>query len=560
MAQARAVKSDAEAGADRYLRAAYTLLQLFVTRRTRKSYLSAVVRELSRLSGCRRLGVRVANPNGDIPYEATKGFDRKFLLSECWLSLTRDHCICPRVMRRERLDRDAAHLTHNGAFACNDTFAFVGAMRPAQRRQYRGTCATSGFASVAVVPLLYQGQVVGAIHLADRRPGRVGLDVIEFVESIAPLVGEAIHRFNVEEELRASDRLLRAVFDEAFQFMGLLSPEGALLQINRTALRFTGTKLSDVAGRPLWDWSAWSWSRPAQKRLRTAVAHAAAGRFVRYEEELRGAAGRALTIDFSLKPVKDEHGKVARIIAEGRDISELRALERRMLDVTAEERARIGRDLHDVLGQQLTAAGFLSEVLARTLSKRSAPEAGDAARISGMLGEATAQTRALARGLCPVEMKAEGLMGALQELAAKTASVFGIRCRLQCDTPVLVRDAVVAQNLFLIAREAVNNATKHARATQIVIRLSAARDVVSLMVRDNGKGLPSDAVHREGLGLRIMRHRAAAIGGSVDIRSIPSGGAMVVCWVPLVRSRTEVTHGTGGSRPIRKARRAHSDR
>ena len=547
-------------GTDRYLRAAYTLLQLFVKRRTRKSYLTAAVAELSRLTGCRRMGVRVLNPRSEVPYEATRGFNRKFLRSECWLSLKRDNCICPRIMRRERRTVDVAQLTRNGAFACNDTEGFLAALDARERRQYRGTCVTEGFASVAVVPLLYQDEVVGAIHLADRRPGRVGPEVIRFVESVAPLIGEAIYRFNVEEELRASDRLLRAVFDEAFQFMGLLSPEGTLLQINRTALRFAGTPPEKAVGRPLWEWGAWSWSRQAQKRLRTAVAEAAAGRFVRYEEELHGAARAALTIDFSLKPVKDERGRVARIIAEGRDITELRALERQMLDVAAEERARIGRDLHDALGQQLTAAGFLAEVLARKLGARSADEAPEAARISAMLGEATAQTRALARGLCPVETKAEGLMSALQGMAARVESVFGIRCRFECDTPVLVRDVVVAQHLFHIAQEAVNNAVKHAHAKQIVIRLSAAPAMVSLMVRDDGAGLPANADRRRGMGLRVMRHRAAEIGGRVDIRSIPAGGVMVVCWVPQKRSPMEVSHAADRSRPPRKGRRAHFDR
>jgi PAS domain S-box-containing protein len=545
---------------DRYLRAAYTLLQLFVKQRTRRSYLAAVVRELSRLTGCRRLGVRVLNPRNEIPYEATRGFTPGFLRSECWLSLKRDNCVCPRIMRGERRAHERPFLTTAGAFACNDTAAFTETLSARQRRGYRNTCVAQGFASVAVTPLQYQGRVVGAIHLADRRPGCVGPEVMRFVESIAPLIGEAIHRFNVEEELRASDRLLRAVFDEAFQFMGLLDADGALLQINRTALRFAGTRHAEVEGRPLWEWSAWSWSRQAQKRLRAAVAEAAAGRFVRYEEELHGAGGKARTIDFSLKPVRDEKGRVARIIAEGRDVTELRALERRMLDVAAGERARVGRDLHDVLGQQLTATGFLAEALAKGLTAREAPEAPEAARISAMLGEATSQTRALARGLCPVEMKAEGLMAALEGLATRVASVYGIRCRFQCDAPVLVRDAVVAQNLFLIAQEAVNNAVKHARARQVVIRLSAAPSMLSLMVRDNGVGLPSAPDRRPGMGLRVMRHRAATIGARLDIRAIPSGGVMVVCWVPQPHAHLEVSHAAIDPRARPKGRRANPHR
>jgi two-component system CheB/CheR fusion protein len=132
-----------------------------------------------------------------------------------------------------------------------------------------------------------------------------------------------------------------------------------------------------------------------------------------------------------------------------------------------------------------------------------------------------------------VEAVPTGLMAALTELAARTEAVFRLACTFDCECPVPIHNDAVANNLYRIAQEAVNNATKYASARAIHIRLSIAPDVaVTLVVSDDGVGLPPDAERGSGMGLRIMRYRAEIIGGALSVSRRPEGGTLVRCVIP----------------------------
>lgn len=124
------------------------------------------------------------------------------------------------------------------------------------------------------------------------------------------------------EALADSERRFRAIFNSAFQFIGLLNPEGILLEANQTALDFIGIANEDVVGKTFWETAWWSHSEREQKRLKEAFKQAAAGHFIRYETTNLGSDGRIATVDFSLKPVKNHQGETVLIIPEGRDITE----------------------------------------------------------------------------------------------------------------------------------------------------------------------------------------------------------------------------------------------
>jgi len=140
--------------------------------------------------------------------------------------------------------------------------------------------------------------------------------------------GEDItERKQAEEALRESERKARAIFDLSFELIGLLTPDGTLLEINQTALEFEGVQLSDVVGKPFWDTPWWSHSVEIQECLRAAVRTAATGELVRFEATNLAADGTIHTLDVSLKPVKDDEGRVILLIPEGRDISERKQAE-----------------------------------------------------------------------------------------------------------------------------------------------------------------------------------------------------------------------------------------
>ena len=133
---------------------------------------------------------------------------------------------------------------------------------------------------------------------------------------------ELDQRKRTEEALQEKGRKFRAIFDQTFQFLGLLTVDGRLIEANKTALQFVGPQESDFIGRPFWETPWWRHSAELQKKLRVAVKKAAAGELVRFEATHPAADGSIHYADFSLKSVMDEAGGVAFLIAEARDIDE----------------------------------------------------------------------------------------------------------------------------------------------------------------------------------------------------------------------------------------------
>ncbi|BCB27565.1 hypothetical protein SKTS_24510 [Sulfurimicrobium lacus] len=206
----------------------------------------------------------------------------------------------------------------------------------------------------------------------------------------------------------------------------------------------------------------------------------------------------------------------------------IRDLERQIMDSGEHERERIGHELHDGLGQQLTGIAFLSKALSQKLAAQSAAEAVEATQIVTLINQAISETRQLARGLQPVEVDENGLMSALEALATNIGRLFHIQCEFHCDTPVLVKDNTAANQIYRIAQEAVNNAVKHGKASHISIELAAPRGKMQLSVHDDGMGFhPYLKGKHSGMGLQIMRYRAKMIGAHLDIESDPGHGSLI---------------------------------
>ena len=182
---------------------ACALLELFAHKAVRQEYLDAVVALLRSRSGCRCVGIRVTDEKRGVPYMSHAGFSREFWELENCLLLERDICACTRVIAETPEPQDAAAMTPGGSFHCNNAAGFVAGLSPAERDRYRGQCVHNGFLSLAIVPIRCRDRVLGAIHLADEREGLVPASFVQFLESMTPLIGEAIHRFSVEERLQS---------------------------------------------------------------------------------------------------------------------------------------------------------------------------------------------------------------------------------------------------------------------------------------------------------------------------------------------------------------------
>lgn len=208
-------------------------------------------------------------------------------------------------------------------------------------------------------------------------------------------------------------------------------------------------------------------------------------------------------------------------------IQERARLEEEMNELAARERRKIGRDLHDSLGQKLTGAVFLSRSLLDYFTGKDSGQRQHALTLNETLKDAVAQVRSTARGLDPVSLSSENLAEALRQLTEEMTGLYGVSCELaECaDVSGLARKT--KDQLYLIAREAVNNAARHAQAGRITIRLTGGTTGWKLRIEDNGRGLPETPPAGKGMGIRIMRHRAGLIGAQFTIFSVPDKGTAV---------------------------------
>ncbi|QMS90530.1 PAS domain S-box protein [Nostoc edaphicum CCNP1411] len=171
-------------------------------------------------------------------------------------------------------------------------------------------------------------------------------------------------RKRVEQALSENEQKFRAIFNQTIQFIGLLEPNGIVLEANQTALDFAGISREEVVGKPFWEAKWWTISLETQEQLKTAIAAVANGQPIRYEVDVLGRDHQIITIDFSLRPILDEAGRVTLLISEGRDISEYQAALRERHK--AEEALRSSQDFLQKVANTVPHILYLFDLLKGT--------------------------------------------------------------------------------------------------------------------------------------------------------------------------------------------------
>jgi two-component system CheB/CheR fusion protein len=213
-----------------------------------------------------------------------------------------------------------------------------------------------------------------------------------------------------------------------------------------------------------------------------------------------------------------------------RTMKQREQLERELLEISERERRRIGQDLHDVVCQELTATAlFLKSAGNNIAQEEAAKKLYEAADI---VNRNVGIARDLARGFQLAVLAAGGLPAALRSLCKEAKARRGMTCDVKLPRSIRIRDENIALNLFRIAQEAMRNAVSHSEGDEITICVERERDLIRLVVQDNGKGF-RPRKRGKGLGLHIMEYRANILGGTLNIVSGPKGGTRVVCEVPV---------------------------
>ena len=368
--------------------------------------------------------------------------------------------------------------------------------------------------------------------------------------------------------LAQSEERYRGIFNASFQFISLLAPDGTVLEANETALGFVGASAAAVAGQPFWEAAWWPADAAGRARLRDAVAGAAAGAFIRYEVTVQGTERAAATIDFSLKPVRNAAGEVVLLVAEGRDISELKAAQAQLheaqkLETLGQLTGGVAHDFNNLLTAILGTVTLLERHLGTAVdekARRLLAAARDAvsrgARLNaGLLAFARRQplrptsldANALLRGFTPLVQQA---LGEMTELTLDLAATLPA-CRAdagQLEAAVL--------NLAINARDAMprgGTVRLSTRACQLDEAALAGNpearpgSFCAIALADSGEGMPEEVLDRAfepffttkpmgkgtGLGLSQVFGFARQLGGHVTITSQAGRGTTVTLYLPV---------------------------
>ena len=255
---------------------------------------------------------------------------------------------------------------------------------------------------------------------------------------------------------------------------------------------------------------------------------------VQCEFRIRRADGKIRWVELRMFPVRDERGGLINMAGLSRDVTERKELEQEILNISERERRRIGNDIHDDLCQRLAAIKFKSEFIANHLKNSESPLAAQASEICFLMSESTKLCRGIARGLSPVDLIGEGFMVGMNKLVKATESLYDIPCFFYCPHSVMVESPSAAVHLYRISQEFLNNAVRHGNPTSIEVRLEMNLEFVRIEVTNDGKSFQGPGPSHQGMGLKIQKYRAAAIGAMIQIQPRSDGveGTVATCIAP----------------------------
>jgi len=230
----------------------------------------------------------------------------------------------------------------------------------------------------------------------------------------------------------------------------------------------------------------------------------------------------------SISPVRNNSGVITHYLSIMENITERKEMEKRIAEISENEQRRIGSDLHDGIGQELTGIAFVTKTLVSKLEKKSLPEVEEANNIVNLVNRTISHTQFLAKGLYPVNLR-DGISSALRDLAIQTEHIYNIKCDYKTSENIMFIDESIGIHLYRITQEAVNNALKHGKAKNIKIDFQIQSDNIELTITDDGSGLPQAPERGKGLGLSVMGNRARLINASIKIIKNRNKGTIVKC-------------------------------
>ena len=344
-------------------------------------------------------------------------------------------------------------------------------------------------------------------------------------------------RKRTENALRESEERSRAVIHQSTAGIVGTDLMARIIFANEKFCSMLGYKEHELVGKTIFEITHPGDMTESRRLFRRIVNKAEP---YQLEKRYRRKDGSTLWVSVSASPLRGAEGRTQSAVSVIIDIGDrkkaqailedrARGLEGEILAISDREQRRLGQELHDSLCQHLTAIAFMARSVALRLDKHRVIEVEDIEKIAELINEGVTEARTIARGLHPVEMEPAGLVTALATLVKQPH--WPVPCRLEADEEISVQDSTEALHLYRIAREAIINANKHARAREILVRMRRSTKGIELSVIDDGVGISANPPLGSGMGFHIMQYRARSIGGRLEIKPIKPRGTRVTCYV-----------------------------
>jgi PAS domain S-box-containing protein len=325
----------------------------------------------------------------------------------------------------------------------------------------------------------------------------------------------------VERELAFLAARFEALTEAAFDGV-CVSENGHIIEISKRFASMLGYAPDEAIGKHTRELIA-------TPSLATEIDHYLSDRSGPYPAFAYHSNGSVLPIEVCGATVSDRNRKI-RIYAI-RDIVVRHRLEQEIIDISEREQSRIGRDLHDGVGQTLTGVSLALSILVKKLAKQN-PELKQAAEdVTATVQGAIGDIRRIAHTLAPniIGVGGGGFVRTLRRLADEINRYTTMSCRTEIAADCEIADETVATHLFRIAQEGMHNAIRHSKAKNITLHCSRSGNMLSLEVVDDGVGIPPEPDRNEGTGMKNMRYRSHALNGTFEVYKATEGGTRLVC-------------------------------
>jgi PAS domain S-box-containing protein len=532
--------------AERRVHDTNSLLKMFTQNISRKTFLNEAVKLIRNHCGCGYAGIRVLDEKGNIPFESYDGYSEEFISCESPLSIYSDQCVCVRAISSRPDPQDANVRTQHGSFFYYDFVDFIGRLGEEEKTRYRGTCALHGFRSVAVIPVRYYEKMVGLIHLADEKVGVFSQGLIEFMETLSYIIGEAITKFDAQEELAR----LASAAESAADAIVITDNKGAIQYVNPAFEHITGYREDEVIGKSLHILDSGEQAEDFYMQIRETLRQQGLwkGKLLNRKKD-----GTIYQEECTISAVRDSTGDIINYVAIKRDITEKARLEsiaeavntmNNMGYIFSGIRHEIGNPINSIKMTLSMLRGNISRFELETVERYLDRCIDEIRRVEYLLK--AFKNFNMYEHLEPQHISIRSFMEKFLALIKNDFSRKDIDISLDVSQSAdfCYADPRALHQVLLNILVNAGDACNGRKDPHISISVSGFSDLIGIRIQDNGCGMAEDQIRNlfrpffttkpdgTGLGLVIAKRMLAMMGGTIEIRSKKGEGTVVDIFLP----------------------------